>query len=161
MNILSRTPRRFLTAAGFAALFCLLPAQSRADECSGDSCESKDPLLMGCTADAYYLDFTEVIDSSKPVGEQAIGNITLYYSPTCDAKWAVLLGQSELPSTKATASLDDGAGGVLGLKSKTVSTIAGVFVRSLMTSGGHIVSACATLEYPDSGRIGQGCTAPY
>lgn len=161
MTFSSRISMGFLIPFGFAIVSALAPAQSLADECTGASCEGKDPLLMGCSADAYYLDMGEVHDLTKPEGETLIGTMTLYYSPTCDAKWSTLMGLSELPSTIASAVLDDGAGGLFGANSRTVTFLGGVYVRSFMSSGSRTVAACAKLEYPDVGRSGQGCTGAY
>ncbi|MFE6056064.1 DUF2690 domain-containing protein [Kitasatospora sp. NPDC056446] len=85
---MKRTNRTFGILFGLAAAATALtglsaPTASAATHqvtggCYGSSCDDKDPVDTGCSADAF------TVDSAS----SALGTVELRYSPSCRANWA-------------------------------------------------------------------------
>lgn len=70
-------------AAGLLGAFATTPAA--AATCYGSGCSGLSPSTTGCTADAYIVSETDIYDGFS---SDYIGEITLWWSPTCQAGWA-------------------------------------------------------------------------
>jgi hypothetical protein len=77
--------RRLLMALAAGLLGALTAIPAAAATCSGSGCSGLSPSTTGCTADGYIVSETNIYDAFS---SDYIGEITLWWSPTCQAAWA-------------------------------------------------------------------------
>jgi Protein of unknown function (DUF2690) len=73
-----------LLIAGMLVLAVLAPAVPvQAAGCSGSGCDGKDPVVMGCSGDAYTVTSADI----RSANGQTIGRVDLRWSPSCRTNW--------------------------------------------------------------------------
>lgn len=122
--------------------------------CAASSCEGQDPVSAGCDKDAIVLETMLIVDDDR--GE-VLGEVTLAYSTSCQAKWAQLYHGLD-GRVFAQSSIDN----ILG-EHVQIRHVAGYGPRqanTLMTAEGHSIRACGNiLQILPTARFGSICTS--
>lgn len=133
--------------------FCLL-SESSVMACAGTSCEGQDPVSAGCDKDAIIVETTLIVDDDRG---KVLGEVTLFYSTSCHAKWAQLYHGLD-GRVFAQTSIDN----ILGehVQSKHVAGYGPRQVHTSMTADGHSIRACGNiLQTLPIARFGSDCTS--
>jgi hypothetical protein len=77
--------RRLLMALAAGLLGALAAVPAAAATCSGSGCNGLSATTTGCINDAYIVSEADIYDSFS---SDYVGEIDLWWSPTCSAGWA-------------------------------------------------------------------------
>ncbi len=120
--------------------------------CRGADCEGQDPKETGCIQDAIVIESVPLSDIDN---EQEFGSISLLYSASCHAKWALATTPFTFPNM-GTALLR----GEAFFSSAGQGTAENNFtIWTPMTDAKNQVAACGTGSAEAPFPIGLGCTS--
>lgn len=146
---------RFAAVLGFAAAATIVPqgvaGAAAAVGCRGSSCNGKNPVAMGCAADATSIN--RVIDEDRASGG-TFGRqvVTLRYSRRCNASWARVTA-----SAGGTAAVTTSTAYMGGYKTSTRRTRVGPGSGYSKMRSGSAISACGRTSYNNGAVVKINC----
>lgn len=112
--------------------------------CYGASCEYKDPTTEGCDADKKYLEVAHVLPSRPPPREHALANVYMWYSTSCNTKWAEI--DTWYDNADVSVYLMDGGAWPVDQTHAATNRITGYTFHTRMTEGSRSLQACGTVH---------------